>query len=59
MIRALWTQQCVCTESGIDSLYHHLSEARRPGLLPSFGGWGIFKNKEIPNKMIKLVAYIK
>ena len=44
---------------GDDSLHHHLSEAKRLGPLPSFGRRRILKNKEIPNKMIKLVAYVK
>lgn len=39
------------------SLHHHLSEAKRRGPPPSFGGLGIFKNKEVPKKIIKLVAY--
>lgn len=34
-------------------------DVQRLGPLPSFGGLGIFKNKEVPNKIIKLVAYVK
>lgn len=50
-----WAQE---KDEGV-SLHHHLSEANRLGPLPSFGGLGIFKNKEIPNKIIKLVVYVK
>lgn len=49
---------CLKEDEGV-SLHHHLSDGQRLGLLPSFGGLGIFKNKEVPNKIIKLVAYVK
>lgn len=58
----VWTQHCVRIrewawekDEGI-SLHHHLYEAMRIG---PFGRLGTFKNKDIPNKMIKLVAYVK
>lgn len=50
-----WAQE----KGEVISPNHHLSEAKRLGLLPSFGGLGIFKNKEVPNKILKLVAYVK
>lgn len=50
-----WAQK---KDEGV-SLHHHLAEAKKLGPLRSFGGLGIFKNKEVPNKMIKLVAYVK
>lgn len=51
----LWAQE---EEEGV-SRHHRLSDARRLGPLPSLGGLGMFKNKDVPNKMIKLVAYVK
>lgn len=51
----VWAQE---EDEGV-SLHHHLSDAKRLGPLPSFGGLGIFKNKEVPNKIIKLVACVK
>lgn len=46
-------------KNGGASLHCHLVEAKKLGPHPSFGGPGIFKNKEVPNKTIKLVAYVK
>lgn len=50
-----WAQK---KDEGI-SLHHQLTEAKEVGPLLSFGGLGIFKNKDVQNKMIKLVAYVK
>lgn len=50
----VWTQE----EDESVSLHHHF-DAKRRGPLPSFGGLSIFKNKEVSNEIIKLVAYAK
>jgi hypothetical protein len=48
----------VCTGGGGGfSLHRHLSEAKKLGLLPS---WGVYlKIKKFQYKIMKLVAYVK